>query len=86
MYLATTDQDGLAGLALFSVIIAATISTLVKNYEAEDAKLEFCIPEVTLPAYLLDGHELVDKVGPTWFLFWLPVGISLEFAWRRRLR
>jgi hypothetical protein len=37
---------------------------------------------IALPSYLLDGHEIVDKVGETWFLFWLPVAISLALRWR----
>ena len=81
MYLAVLFQGGVVGLAMFCLVISLTLRTLLEFYHLRDAKLALGILGVALPSYLLDGHELVDKVGETWFLFWLPVGLSLGMRW-----
>ncbi len=86
LYLSVAYHGGIIGLALFAWLILSSLRILFANYHSEDAKLALGILALALPAYLLDGHELIDKVGSTWFLFWLPVGVSLGFAWRRRLQ
>lgn len=83
MYLSLIYQGGLVALLLFLVLLVMSIRTLLRNYELSDAKVAFGLLGVALPSYLLDGHELIDKVGETWFLFWLPVAIALGLAWRR---
>ncbi|MCZ0942538.1 MAG: O-antigen ligase family protein [Gammaproteobacteria bacterium] len=85
MYLSVLSQGGLVGAALFAALIAAVVRTLLNHYGHRDAKLALGILGLALPAWLLDGHELIDKVGMTWFLFWLPVAISLGLAWMGRL-
>ena len=85
MYLSVLFQGGLVGAALFALLIAAVVRTLIDHYAHRDAKLALGILGLALPAWLLDGHELIDKVGMTWFLFWLPVAISLGLAWVGRL-
>ena len=85
MYLSVLFQGGLVGAALFAALIAAVVRTLLQHYPHRDAKLALGILGLALPASLLDGHELIDKVGMTWFLFWLPVAISLGLAWMGRL-
>ena len=85
LYLAVTLQSGLLGLALMVTVITATLHTLVKHYDEPEAKLALAVWAMALPGYLLDGHELVDKVGWTWLLFWLPVGIGLGIRARRGL-
>ena len=85
MYLSVLFQGGLVGAALFATLIAAVLRTLLRHYGHRDAKLALGILGLALPAWLLDGHELIDKVGMTWFLFWLPVAISLGLAWMGRL-
>ena len=85
MYLSVLFQGGLVGVALFATLIAAVVRTLLDHYRHRDAKLALGILGLALPAWLLDGHELIDKVGMTWFLFWLPVAISLGLAWMGRL-
>ena len=85
MYLSVFFQGGLVGAALFATLIAAVLRTLLAHYHHRDAKLALGILGLALPAWLLDGHELIDKVGMTWFLFWLPVAISLGLAWVGRL-
>ena len=85
LYLAVTHQSGLLGLALMVTVIAVSAHTLFKHYDEPEAKLGLAIWAMALPGYLLDGHELVDKVGWTWLLFWLPVGIALGIRARRGL-
>lgn len=82
MYLSVAYQGGVVALVLFVVLIARVLGVLIRNYQEPDAKLALGILGVALPAYLLDGHQLVDDVGATWFLFWLPVAIALGISWR----
>ena len=77
LFLAVTYQGGLVGFALMVAVIALTLRTLLGHYREDEAKLGLAIWAIALPAYLLDGHELVDKIGWTWLLFWLPVAIGL---------
>lgn len=85
LYLALTYQSGLIGLALMASVIVITVHTLLANYREPEAKLGLAIGAMALPCYLLDGHELIDKIGWTWLLFWLPVGIALGVRARREL-
>jgi hypothetical protein len=62
------------------------LNELLRSYEHPDAKLALGILGIALPAYLLDGHELLDKVGSTWFLLWLPVAIGVGLTWSRPRR
>ena len=85
MYLSLLHQGGLIALSLFLFVIAQTLRVLIRHYEEQDAKLALALMTLALTSYLLDGHELIDKVGETWFLFWLPVGIALGLNWRYSL-
>ena len=82
MYLSVAYQGGLLGLTLLVVLVLWVLNELRRNYADRDAKLALGVLGVALPAYLLDGHELLDKVGSTWFLFWLPVAVALGLRWR----
>jgi len=86
MYLSVLFQGGLVGLTLFAVVVIGTLRVLLRHYDSSDAKLALGVLGIALPAYLLDGHELIDKVGSTWLLFWLPVAISLGFRWSQPAR
>ena len=77
LFLAVAWQGGLVGLALMFVVIGATLKTLLRHFAAAEAKLGLAIWSIGLPGYLIDGHELIDKIGWTWLLFWLPVAIGL---------
>ncbi|MGI9328486.1 MAG: O-antigen ligase family protein, partial [Pseudomonadales bacterium] len=81
MYLALLFQGGLFAFVLFWVVVVGCLRVLLRQYHRNDAKLALGILALALLSYLLDGHELVDKVGETWFLFWLPVGLSLGLRW-----
>lgn len=82
MYLALLHQGGVIALVLFGMVVIQTLMQLLRNYDSSEAKLMLGVLALALSAYLLDGHELVDKVGDTWLLFWFPVGVALGFAWR----
>ena len=85
LYLAIAHQGGAFGLALMLAIVAITLRTLLQHYARADAKLGLAVWALALPAYLLDGHELVDKIGWTWLLFWLPVAIGVALRCRHAL-
>ena len=76
LYLAVAWQGGLLALGLMLALVATTLYTLLRHYAQAEAKLALAIWALALPAYLLDGYELVDKIGWTWLLFWLPVAIG----------
>lgn len=82
MYLSMLYQGGVVALVLFLALLIGCALWFLRNYDHRDAKIGLSVLAVTIPAYLLDGHELIDKVGDTWFLVWLPVGLMLGFAWR----
>ena len=78
LYLAVAWEGGLFGLGLLLTVIATTLRTLFAHYAEAEAKLGLAIWALALPGYLVDGYELVDKIGWTWLLFWLPVAIALS--------
>ena len=85
LYLAVLFQGGVVGLTLFLCVVALSLRTLLAHIEEREAKLALGIFAIALPAYLLDGYELVDKIGWTWLLFWLPVAISTGLGSRHGL-
>lgn len=82
MFLSVAYQGGVVALVLFLGLIGAMLTVLIRSYHEPDAKLALGVLGVSLPAYLLDGHELIGQVAATWFLFWLPVAVGLGFSWR----
>lgn len=86
MYLSVTYQGGLIALTLFLSLIAGAVIVFLRSYAERDAKVGLGILTVAVAAYCLDGHELVDKVGDTWMLFWLPIGLALGLAWNNSYR
>ena len=83
MYLAVLFQGGLIALSLYVVVLVKSIGVLLEHFEKSSAKFAIAVLVLALPAHLLDGHELIDKVGDTWFLIWMPIGISLGLRWQR---
>lgn len=83
MYVAIFFQGGLVGILLFALLTLLTVRTLLLEYQQPNAKLALGLLALALSSYLLDGHELVDKVGETWFLYWLPVGLAVGIQWSR---
>ena len=85
MYLALLFQGGIVALALFALLVALALRALLAHLAVPEAKLALGILAIGLPAWLLDGYELVDKIGWTWMLFWLPVAIAVGLESRRGL-
>ena len=85
LYLAVFLQGGVVAVAMFAALLALSIRTLLANFHRQEAKLALGIYALALPAYLLDGHELVTRIGWTWLLIWLPVAISIALSSGRRL-
>lgn len=81
LYLTVVHQGGIVALALYSVVIVTTLWTYARYFESPDAKLGVSILALALTAHLLDGHELIDKVGDTWFLVWMPVSFAIGLSW-----
>ena len=81
MYLALTHQGGLVALGLYLGVVGMTLWTFAKRFDSPDAKLGLGILALALVAHLLDGHELVDKVGDTWLLIWMPVSFAVGLSW-----
>ena len=77
IYLAVLHQVGIVGLALFGVLVAGTLASLIRFYATAEAKLGIGILAIALPSYLLDGYQLVDKIGWSWMLLWLPIAIAI---------
>ncbi len=78
LYLTVLFDGGLLGVGLFLGLIVVAVKSLLDNYAAPDAKLGLGVFTLALLGYSLDGWELVDKVGSTWLLMWLPVGIAIK--------
>jgi len=86
LYVSVFFQGGVVGLILLTGLIARASWVLLSNFSDADAKFGLAIFAIALTAYLFDEHELVDKVGSTWFLFWLPVGFAMGLQWRPKPR
>ena len=81
IYLALVHQGGLVALGLYVVVLVSAIISMFRNFDLADARLGVSILIVATFSHLLDGHELIDKVGDTWLLVWMPVGLALGMSW-----
>ncbi len=86
LYLSVAYQGGLVGLLLFCWLLIRVVRELLASFGQVDAKFGLGVLGLALPAYALDGHELLDKIGDTWFLVWLPVAIGLGMRWHPSYR
>ncbi len=86
LYLSVLYQGGFVALGMFLLVLWKTLQELQLAYDEADAKLALGLLGMALPAYMLDGHELLDKIGSTWFLIWLPVAMAVGFRWSRSLQ
>ena len=83
IYVALFFQGGLVALGLFFGLLVHSFRLLFAEYDDRDSKLGMSLLIMAVSTYLLDGHELVDKVSDVWLLIWLPVAICLGSAWRK---
>lgn len=86
LYLSLFFQGGLLAVGLFALLSVATVRILLQHYDDTDAKLALGVLAIAFPAYVLDGNELLDKIGWTWFLYWMPVAIALGLSWHSPAR
>ena len=81
IYLALVHQGGLVALLLYISVLTSAVVAMFRNYDLADARLGVSILILAMFSHLLDGHELIDKVGDTWLLVWMPVGLALGMSW-----
>lgn len=86
LYLSVAQQGGLLGLVLFGWLLLRVLREFLLAYQQHDVKFALGVLGLALPAYALDGHELLDKIGDSWFLIWLPVAIALGMRWHATYR
>jgi O-antigen ligase len=82
LYLALLHQGGVIGLVLYLRILVSAAHSFFLNLEHSDAKLGLAILVIAVLAHTLDGHELVDKIGDSWFLVWMPIGLAIGLSWK----
>ena len=78
LYLTVFFDGGVLGIALFLGLVVVTMRALIHTYQEPVAKLGLGVLFLALFGYSLDGWEVVDKVGSTWLLLWMPVGIAIK--------
>ena len=81
IYLALVHQGGLVALLLYISVLTSAVVAMFRNYDLADARLGVSILILAMFSHLLYGHELIDKVGDTWLLVWMPVGLALGMSW-----
>ncbi len=86
LYLSVAFQGGIIGLLLFVWLLIRVLRELLSAYDNADVKFALGVLGLALPAYALDGHELLDKISDSWFLIWLPVAIALGMRWHTTYR
>lgn len=83
VYLSILHQGGVVGLALFAALFGATAVALARKLHNADAGLALALLGAGTVVALLDGHQLIHKVGVVWWLFWLPVATAIAAARQR---
>jgi O-antigen ligase len=77
LYLASALQGGAVGLLLLVAVLACSGWRLLRNRHLEVARLGLALLATGVSAYVFDGWELIDKVGLSWLLLWVPVAIAI---------
>jgi O-antigen ligase len=82
LFLSVLVQGGAFGLVLFIAMMVVAGARLWRARWQPAGRLGFALLAGGIAGQLFDGHELIDKVGLSWFYVWLPAGLAL--AVRRR--
>ena len=77
LYLSIFYQGGGVGVALFFAVLGVTGWCLLRRLAAPDAKLALALLATGAAVWLLDGHQVIHKVGVVWWLFWLAVATAI---------
>jgi O-antigen ligase len=80
LYLASALQGGLVGLLLLLGLLTCAAWRLLRNLHQGVAQLGLALLAAGMSGYLFDGWELIDKVGLSWLLLWMPVAIAASFG------
>ncbi len=80
LYLSIFHQAGVVGLALFGSLLAGTAASLLRRLRLPDARLALALLAAGAVVWLLDGHQLVHKIGVVWWLFWVPVATAIGLS------
>ena len=76
LYLASALQGGPVGLLLLLILLACAARMLLRNLHQSVARLGLALLAAGMSAYAFDGWELIDKVGLSWLLLWVPVSVA----------
>ena len=82
MYLTIIYQGGLIGFGLFIALIGLLLCSGIRLMRQPECGLALASLALILSSWLLDGYDLLDKVGLNWFLFWLPLATVTGLCWR----
>jgi O-antigen ligase len=82
LYLASALQGGLLGLLLLATLLVRAAWQLLENLQVGVARLGLALLAAGMSAYLFDGWELIDKVGLSWLLLWVPVAMAAAVSVR----
>jgi O-antigen ligase len=77
LYLASALQGGLVGLLLLVLLLGCAARRLLHNLHQSVARLGVALLAAGMSAYAFDGWELIDKVGLSWLLLWVPVAVAM---------
>ena len=86
MYLSVIFHGGLVGAALLAATLGGTAVVLVRRLGHAEARLAIALLAAAAVFWLVDGRQLVERVGVHWWLFWLPVATAVGLATRGRMR
>lgn len=77
MYLSVIFHGGLVGAALLAATLGGTAVVLVRRLGHAEARLAIALLAAAAVFWLVDGRQLVERVGVHWWLFWLPVATAV---------
>ncbi len=84
MYLSVLYHGGVVAAALLAATLGGTAVMLVRRLGHAEARLAIALLAAGAVFWLVDGRQLVDRVGVHWWLFWLPVATAIGLATRGR--
>ncbi len=86
MYLSVLYHGGVVAAALLAATLGGTAVVLVRRLGHAEARLAIALLAAGAVFWLVDGRQLVERVGVHWWLFWLPVATAVGLATHGRKR
>ena len=84
MYLSVLYHGGVVAAALLAATLGGTAVVLVRRLGYAEARLAIALLAAGAVFWLVDGRQLVERVGVHWWLFWLPVATAVGLATGKR--